>query len=64
IAIGAVVYAVVYFVPETANVWLNIAIKSCLAGILYCAGIYVSRVSPDVQELVEVCKRKLGLQHK
>lgn len=59
LAIGAVVFMIVYFLPETGNVFLNIGIKSCATVILYCAGIYFSRVSPDVQELVEICRRKI-----
>lgn len=61
IAIGAVVCAVVYLLPETSNVFLNIIIKSLATIILYCAGIYFSRVSPDVQELAQICLRKIKL---
>lgn len=61
IAIGVVVCAVVYLLPETSNVFLNIIIKSFATIILYCAGIYFSRVSPDVQELAQICLRKIKL---
>ncbi len=59
LGIGFATFALIYFLPETANVFLNIGIKSSLTVILYCAGIYFTRVSPDVQELVEICKRKI-----
>jgi O-antigen/teichoic acid export membrane protein len=59
LAIGAAVFLIVYFLPETDNVFLNIGIKSGATILLYCAGIYFSRVSPDVQELVEECRRKI-----
>jgi len=56
IAIGAAVCALVYFLPETNSLWLNIGIKSSLTVVLYCIGIYFARVSPDVQELVGACR--------
>jgi len=58
IGIGAAVFVPVYFLPETSNVFLNICLKSTLTVVLYCIAIYFARVSPDVQELVGLCRRK------
>ncbi|MDR2962232.1 MAG: oligosaccharide flippase family protein [Bacteroidales bacterium] len=60
--IGALTAVLVYFIPETRLLWLNIGIKSSAAVVLYCVGIYVSRVSPDVQELVDFACKKLRLR--
>ncbi|HON51637.1 MAG TPA: polysaccharide biosynthesis C-terminal domain-containing protein [Bacteroidales bacterium] len=44
---------ITYYLPHHSNILVNIIIKSSIVTILYCTGIYILRVSDDVQELID-----------
>ncbi len=49
--IGALSFVLCLLIPETSNLIANILIKSGLLTIIFCALIYVSKVSEDVNDM-------------
>lgn len=59
LAIGLLTLAVIYFVPLTGNIFIDIAIRSILFIGIYGGLILKFKVSPDIDGLFELAKSKL-----
>lgn len=59
LSIAAVAVGITYCIPEHSLVLVNIAAKSIILCILFCVGIYVSKVSDDVNEIVQTYSKRL-----
>lgn len=57
--IGAVAMVLVYFIPDTRNIYLNVFIRSILFIGLYAFAIIYFRISEDIIALVKIVRGKI-----
>jgi len=53
IAIGVIAYYATFLLPNMNNLYIDIVLKSGLISILFCVLIYITKVSEDVNEMVD-----------
>ncbi len=60
ILLGVAAYFISYFLFRDMQGWMGVILRSLLFSIIFLAGIFVLKLTPDAMQLVEVAKKRFG----
>ena len=57
---GVIAYFISYYLFKHMTGWMGIFLRSSLFTVIFFAGIFVLKLTPDALQLVEIAKKKIG----
>ncbi len=60
LATGAAAYFISYYLFNSMNGWTGVFLRSSLFALIFIAGVFALKLTPDAMQLVDVVKKRFG----